>query len=128
MLGSLWLAWKNRQARKFSTKAAVQIVPRHGSKGAMQGYGKDRYGTNQGAPENWCPKAWRVWSPTKAGWQIMCISWSAGCAQDGLCRGRESDGSARTHRLFRITNAGLIESHPHDITITRENPNYQRSE
>ncbi len=29
-------------------------------------------------------------------------------------------------RLTRITNAGLIESHPHDVTITREAPNYQR--
>ena len=31
-------------------------------------------------------------------------------------------------RLTRITNAGLIESHPHDVTITREAPNYQRSD
>jgi IMP dehydrogenase len=31
-------------------------------------------------------------------------------------------------RLVRITGAGLIESHPHDITITREAPNYQRGE
>jgi IMP dehydrogenase len=29
-------------------------------------------------------------------------------------------------RLVRITNAGLIESHPHDVTITRDAPNYQR--
>jgi IMP dehydrogenase len=29
-------------------------------------------------------------------------------------------------RLTRITNAGLIESHPHDVAITREAPNYQR--
>ena len=29
-------------------------------------------------------------------------------------------------RLRRITNAGLIESHPHDVTITREAPNYRR--
>jgi IMP dehydrogenase len=29
-------------------------------------------------------------------------------------------------KLVRITGAGLIESHPHDITITREAPNYQR--
>ena len=28
-------------------------------------------------------------------------------------------------RLVRITNAGLIESHPHDVIITREAPNYQ---
>ena len=31
-------------------------------------------------------------------------------------------------RLIRITGAGLIESHPHDITITREAPNYQRGD
>jgi IMP dehydrogenase len=27
--------------------------------------------------------------------------------------------------LVKITNAGLIESHPHDIIITKEAPNYQ---
>ncbi|HLN18693.1 MAG TPA: IMP dehydrogenase, partial [Patescibacteria group bacterium] len=27
----------------------------------------------------------------------------------------------------RITNAGLIESHPHDITITKEAPNYRKN-
>jgi IMP dehydrogenase len=29
-------------------------------------------------------------------------------------------------RLVRITSSGLIESHPHSVTITREAPNYQR--
>ncbi|MEK6598658.1 MAG: IMP dehydrogenase, partial [Gemmatimonadota bacterium] len=29
--------------------------------------------------------------------------------------------------FIRITTAGLRESHPHDVTITREAPNYQRS-
>ena len=28
-------------------------------------------------------------------------------------------------QLTRITNAGLIESHPHDVIITKEAPNYQ---
>jgi IMP dehydrogenase len=28
-------------------------------------------------------------------------------------------------RFTRITNAGLIESHPHDVIITKEAPNYQ---
>ena len=28
-------------------------------------------------------------------------------------------------RFVRITNAGLIESHPHDVFITKEAPNYQ---
>ncbi len=33
----------------------------------------------------------------------------------------------RTHaRLIRVTMAALIESHPHDIKITKEAPNYER--
>ncbi len=29
-------------------------------------------------------------------------------------------------KFVRITNSGLTESHPHDVTITREAPNYSR--
>ncbi len=29
-------------------------------------------------------------------------------------------------RFVRITNSGIIEGHPHDVTITREAPNYSR--
>lgn len=29
-------------------------------------------------------------------------------------------------RFVSITHSGIIESHPHDITITKESPNYQR--
>jgi IMP dehydrogenase len=29
-------------------------------------------------------------------------------------------------KFVRITNSGLFESHPHDVTITREAPNYSR--
>jgi len=28
-------------------------------------------------------------------------------------------------KLVRITNAGLIENHLHDVIITKEAPNYQ---
>jgi IMP dehydrogenase len=28
-------------------------------------------------------------------------------------------------RFIQITNAGLLESHPHGIAITKEAPNYQ---
>jgi IMP dehydrogenase len=30
-------------------------------------------------------------------------------------------------RFVRITGAGLRESHPHDVTITKEAPNYRRA-
>ena len=29
-------------------------------------------------------------------------------------------------KFVKITGAGLIESHPHDITITKEAPNYSK--
>jgi len=32
----------------------------------------------------------------------------------------------REARFVRITMAGLIESHPHDVTVTKEAPNYSR--
>ncbi|MDR3118915.1 MAG: IMP dehydrogenase [Mediterranea sp.] len=31
-------------------------------------------------------------------------------------------------KFTRITNAGIMESHPHDVTITSESPNYSRPE
>jgi IMP dehydrogenase len=35
------------------------------------------------------------------------------------------EGLRTETKLVRITNAGLIESHPHDVIITKEAPNYQ---
>ena len=29
-------------------------------------------------------------------------------------------------KFTRITHSGIIESHPHDVAITRESPNYSR--
>jgi IMP dehydrogenase len=29
-------------------------------------------------------------------------------------------------KFVRITTSGVVESHPHDVTITREAPNYSR--
>ncbi len=43
----------------------------------------------------------------------------------GYCGARTVD-QLRGARFVRITNAGLMESHPHDVTITKEAPNYSR--
>jgi IMP dehydrogenase len=41
----------------------------------------------------------------------------------GYC-GAKDIAALRQARFVRITNAGFLESHPHDVTITREAPNY----
>ena len=43
----------------------------------------------------------------------------------GYCGAGNIEG-LKNAKFVRITNAGVIESHPHDITITREAPNYSR--
>jgi IMP dehydrogenase len=43
----------------------------------------------------------------------------------GYC-GAETIEEMKAARFVRITAAGLRESHPHDVTITKEAPNYRR--
>ena len=42
----------------------------------------------------------------------------------GYCGARTLDALRATARFVRVTSGGLRESHPHDVTITREAPNY----
>ena len=54
-----------------------------------------------------------------------CTSWSAACAPPwAMSARRRSPNSRKRARFVRITGAGLRESHVHDVTITRESPNY----
>ena len=41
----------------------------------------------------------------------------------GYC-GAENIENLKSAQFVRITNSGIKESHPHDVTITREAPNY----
>ncbi|MFC2089274.1 IMP dehydrogenase [Bacteroidota bacterium] len=43
----------------------------------------------------------------------------------GYCGAKDID-TLQEAKFVRITNAGITESHPHDVTITREAPNYSR--
>jgi IMP dehydrogenase len=44
----------------------------------------------------------------------------------GYCGAPTIDALQKNGRFVRITTAGAAESHPHDVTITREAPNYSR--
>ncbi|MEG0949218.1 MAG: IMP dehydrogenase, partial [Bacteroidales bacterium] len=46
----------------------------------------------------------------------------------GYCGAKNIETLHDTAKFTRITNAGVAESHPHDVTITREAPNYSRGE
>jgi IMP dehydrogenase len=43
----------------------------------------------------------------------------------GYC-GAKDITSLHNAKFTRITNAGMLESHPHEVIITSEAPNYSR--
>lgn len=44
----------------------------------------------------------------------------------GYCGAKDIDTLKDTGRFVKITFAGIAEGHPHDVTITKEAPNYSR--
>jgi IMP dehydrogenase len=44
----------------------------------------------------------------------------------GYCGAKDIETLRNDAKFVRVSHAGIIESHPHDITITREAPNYSR--
>ena len=100
-----------------------------GSLEAMENGSKDRYfqsgvtETKKLVPEG---IAGRV--PYKGSVQEVIYQLVGGLRSGmGYC-GAASIEALHGAKFTRITNAGVLESHPHDITITSEAPNYSRSE
>jgi len=94
--------------------------------GAMQGYGKDRYGSGQGGGDKLVPEGIEGRVPFKGPLHDFVYQLVGGLRSGMGYAGARSLEDLRTKaRLVRITNAGLIESHPHDVIITKEAPNYQ---
>lgn len=96
-----------------------------GSMGAMQGYGRDRYGSGQGGGKL-VPEGIEGRVPYKGPLGDYVYQLVGGLRSGMGYAGAKTLDDLRTKtRLMRITHAGLIESHPHDVIITKEAPNYQ---
>jgi IMP dehydrogenase len=97
-----------------------------GSMAAMQGYGKDRYAGAQGKTGKVVPEGIEGRVPYKGSLHDFVHQLIGGLRSGMGYAGAKSIADLQTKAEFvRITNAGLIESHPHDVIITREAPNYQ---
>ncbi len=100
-----------------------------GSMGAMQGYGKDRYGSGQSRTGKTVPEGIEGRVPYKGHLSDYVYQLVGGLRSGMGYAGAATLDDLRTRTsLMRITNAGLIESHPHDVIITKEAPNYQVSQ
>jgi IMP dehydrogenase len=103
-----------------------------GSLGAMQGLGADRYATAQSTvaatSRKLVPEGIEGRVPY-AGPLGDTIYQLVGGLRSGMGYAGAGDLEAlrTSSRFMRVTTAGREESHPHDVTITKEAPNYQRS-
>jgi len=98
-----------------------------GSIGAMKGYGRDRYATGQSESSGkLVPEGIEGRVPYKGHLRDYVYQLVGGLRSGMGYAGAGSLEVLQTKtKLTRITNAGLIESHPHDVIITKEAPNYQ---
>ena len=101
-----------------------------GSLGAMKarGFSKDRY--FQGDVEDveeLVPEGIEGRVPYKGPVASIVHQLVGGLRQAmGYCGAPTVEEMKEQTRFVRITGAGLRESHPHDMTITKEAPNYRR--
>ena len=130
MLGSLFAGTEEApgevelfQGRSFKTYRGM------GSIGAMtERQDANRYFQEDVDSEKLVPEGIEGRVPYK-GWVINVINQLIGGLRQSMgyvgCRTIEE--MQRNSQFIEITNAGMAESHVHDVMITKEAPNYQRS-
>jgi IMP dehydrogenase len=94
-----------------------------GSTGAMEAGSKDRYFQND--TKKFVPEGVEGRVPYRGMVSDIIYQMMGGLRSGmGYCGTRTIEELKKNSRFVRITSAGLIESHPHDIVITKESPNY----
>jgi len=109
------------QGRKFKTYRGM------GSLEAMQKGSKDRYFQDMESDiKKLVPEGISGRVPFKGTLSEVIYQLIGGLrAGMGYC-GAKDISTLHNAKFVKITNAGQVESHPHDITITSEAPNYSR--
>jgi len=99
-----------------------------GSLGAMQEGSKDRYFQHDVSAEKLVPEGIEGRVPYKGPLSGVIHQLLGGLRSSMGYMGCETIDRFRTEsRFVRITNAGVRESHAHDVQITKEAPNYKLS-
>jgi IMP dehydrogenase len=98
-----------------------------GSIEAMQQGSKDRYFQDMEEDINkLVPEGITARVPFKGNLSEVIYQMIGGLRAGMGYSGSKDIASLQKAKFIRITSSGVIESHPHDVTITREAPNYSR--
>jgi IMP dehydrogenase len=131
MLGSLFAGLEESPGEVILYKGrSFKAVRGMGSLGAMQAGGKERY--RQGDvvdADKLVPEGIEGMVPFKGRLSPFVYQVAGGVrAGMGYCGAATIEDLWERARFMRITSAGIKESHPHDVTITKESPNYFHAE
>jgi IMP dehydrogenase len=109
--------------RKFKTYRGM------GSLGAMQHGSKDRYFQDvEDDLRKLVPEGIEGRVPFKGSIAEVMHQYVGGLrAGMGYCGAATVADLQEKAQFVRITSAGMVESHPHNVSITKESPNYSRS-
>ncbi len=108
------------EGRKFKTYRGM------GSIEAMKAGSKDRYFQGETESKKLVPEGIVGRVPYKGGLSEVMYQIVGGVRSGMGYTGSPDIASLKKAKFIRITGAGMRESHPHDVVITREAPNYSR--
>jgi IMP dehydrogenase len=99
-----------------------------GSIEAMQQGSKDRYFQDiEDDIQKLVPEGIAARVPYKGTLNEVIYQMTGGLrAGMGYCGTKDISTLKKDSKFVRVTHSGIIESHPHDVSITRESPNYSR--
>ena len=120
-------ALTNPRAKRLLDGRKFKVYRGMGSLGAMQQGSKDRYFQDvEDDIKKLVPEGIEGRVPFKGTLAEVMVQYIGGLrASMGYC-GARTIADMQNAQFVRITGAGIIESHPHNITITKESPNYSR--
>lgn len=127
MMGSMFAGTDESPGEAFLLEGRrFKIVRGMGSLSAMEEGSADRYFQDAEAGANkLVPEGIEARVPYKGPLSDTFFQLVGGLRSGmGYCGAADLAQLREKSRFFRITSGGLRESHPHDVTITREAPNY----
>jgi IMP dehydrogenase len=127
MIGNLFAGLKESPGNEIIYDGRIYKEYRGmGSLGAIHDGSGDRY--QIGKDESPVPEGIEGRVPYKGEMRNYLLQLVSGLRKGmGYCGCKNIDELKKYRKFVRITVAGLRESHPHDVTITQESPNYSPS-
>lgn len=127
MIGSLFAGTEESPGEHVLYEGrSYKVYRAMGSIGAMKRGSGDRYFQEGTAPRKLVPEGIEGRVPYRGPLSATVFQLVGGLkAGMGYCGAASIQDLRAKARFITITSAGLVESHPHDVSITKEAPNYR---